>query len=326
MRVRVVAAASVGAVLAVGVAKAADPRDPAAAEALFAAGKSLMDQGDYQKACPKLEESYRLDPATGAVYALALCHEGQGKLATAWSEFLDAAARSSSEGNRAREEAARRHADALEPKLSFLIVRVEPSTARLPDLSITRNGVALRPAAWGTPVPIDPGSHRLRAVAPGHEVWEAIVNIDKPRQREAIDVPVLARDDAHVPPVSSGTAKSSAWMELTPVQFTGVVMGGAGVASLGFAVYASVRALDKKAESNEPGGCDADGCSPEGEQARWAAREAANFATIGAIAGGVLLGAGVALFVLGKEAESEPSAGTVQTSLTLGGVSVRGAF
>src|SRR5262245_4331923 len=157
----------VGALLSTGLAGAAEPRDPVAAEALFAAGKTLMDRGDYRQACPKLEESYRLDPATGALYALALCHERQGKLATAWAQFLDAAARSNAEKNTARENAARQHAEALEPRLSFLIVRVDTAAAAVPGLAITLNGVALRPAGWGTPVPIDPGSHQLQAVAPG---------------------------------------------------------------------------------------------------------------------------------------------------------------
>src|SRR5262245_38278640 len=76
-----------------GLARAAEPRDAAAAEVLFEAGKNLMERGDYAAACPKFEESYRLDPATGALFALALCHERAGKIATAWVEYMEVAGR-----------------------------------------------------------------------------------------------------------------------------------------------------------------------------------------------------------------------------------------
>ena len=315
----------VGVLLSTGLAGAADARDPVAAEALFAAGKTLMDRGDYRQACPKLEESYRLDPATGALYALALCHERQGRLATAWAQFLDAAARSNAEKNTARENAARQHAEALEPRLSFLIVRVDTAAASVPGLTITLNGVALRPAGWGTPVPIDPGNHRLNAVAPGHEKWERTVTIAKDRQREVVEVPELRAGAAVVGPATK-PEEPRAWTDLTPVQFAGVAVAGAGVGCLGIAAYASVRALDKNSDSNEPGKCDEnDVCTAEGERDRNAAREAANFATLGAITGGALLGAGLVMFFVGGESDKKTK-NSVSASLTPHGVSIQGSF
>src|SRR5690242_4971467 len=80
-------------VLSSGVAQAAEQRDAAAAEALFEEAKRLFEQGDHGAACPKFSESYRLDPATGALFALALCHERAGKIASAWVEFMETAGR-----------------------------------------------------------------------------------------------------------------------------------------------------------------------------------------------------------------------------------------
>lgn len=94
-------------VLALPFGAHAAEADSASAEALFREGKRLMDAGRYPEACPKLAESYRLDPATGALLATALCYERAGRLASAWAAYTEAAARAKQEGSVDREEIAR---------------------------------------------------------------------------------------------------------------------------------------------------------------------------------------------------------------------------
>jgi hypothetical protein len=286
-------------------ARGAEPRDAAAAEALFEDAKVLLERGEVAAACPKFEESFRLDPATGALFAMALCHERAGRLATAWVEYIEAAARSNAEHNAERENSARERAGALLPRLSFLIIRVDPATAALPGLSITHDGVGLRPAAFGSALPVDPGRHVVRAEAPGHQRWEASVDVGDQPQRATLDVPTLAalaQPAPPAPPAPPAAVRHAGTLELTPLRIAGLALGGAGVSGLSFAAFASWRALDKKASSEHA--CTPVSCSTQaGQDDRIAAREAALWATAGAISGVALLGAGTVAWLLGKPSE-----------------------
>ena len=114
--------------------------DTATAEALFEQGKQLLRAGNAAAACPKLAESQRIDPSTGTLLALAMCHEADGKLASAWAEFTSVEARARNEGRSDREQAARTRAQALKPRLSTLEVRVSPQVAATSGLEIKRDG------------------------------------------------------------------------------------------------------------------------------------------------------------------------------------------
>ena len=159
--------------------------DAATAQALFDDGKRLMQEGHYDEGCPKLVESQRLDPGGGTLLAIALCHEGQGKLATAWGHFNEALSEARKDHRADRESAAAEHIRALEAKMP----RARIVVAKLVDgLEVRRDGAVVGSAQWGTALPIDPGVHRFQASAPGRQTWEMDVTV--PAEARQIDVSI----------------------------------------------------------------------------------------------------------------------------------------
>src|SRR5436189_3072489 len=98
--------------------------DAAGARVLFAEGRKLVDAGNYAAACPKFEDSFRLDPGVGTNFNLADCFERIGRTASAWARFLDVAAATKAAGQVERERVARWRAAALERRLTRMIVEV----------------------------------------------------------------------------------------------------------------------------------------------------------------------------------------------------------
>jgi hypothetical protein len=166
----------------------AQAEDQAAARALFAEGRALMKASRYADACPKLEAARKLFTSAGILLNLADCHEKIGRTASAWTEFGEAAAvakRTNRDDD--AEEATRRQA-ALEPSLAHLTIRVAHD---VPGLSIKRDGALIASAAWGAALPVDPGTHEIRAEATGFEPWTGSATLARPGQAVTVDVPEL---------------------------------------------------------------------------------------------------------------------------------------
>lgn len=130
--------------------------DDATAEALFQAGKTLMDQKKYAEACPKFAASYKLDPATGTKLNLADCYEKEGKLARAWAEWGEARDQAKRENDKPRMDLAIRRQKELDPRVPKLTVKV---TGPVNGLAVYRDDLMLESAMFGVPLPVDPGAH-----------------------------------------------------------------------------------------------------------------------------------------------------------------------
>jgi uncharacterized protein YjeT (DUF2065 family) len=150
----------------------------AAAEGAFQEARGLMASGSFAAACPKLEASLALYPALGVRLNLALCYERIQRPASAWQQYREVAER---DGQTRRAEFARQAAEALEPHLPRLVVRVSMDVPT-PDLVVTRDGAPMEPGLFGATIYVDPGEHELRATAPGHRSFDVRVRVGMDEQ------------------------------------------------------------------------------------------------------------------------------------------------
>jgi hypothetical protein len=314
----------------------ADEGDVIAAEALFRSGKDLLAQKDYAHACPKLGESYRLDAASGTLLALAICHEREGKLASAWGEYSDVASRSKVESRPDREMAARGKAAELQAELSTLTI-VAPDATAVTGFEVKRNGTVIAPAWFGTAVPVDGGTVSIDASAPGKKARHIDITLAPSGDRQTVTL--LPLDDARtepplalppVGPASSGASvRPSAIPDaafstpseaaaprpgLAPLALTGLIAGACGVVSLGVGAFFTLRAIDQNNASHNE--CEGDLCTAAGRQDRNDARSSGDIATATLLGGGVLVAAGAALLLFGRGSR-EGSAADGRTSLRL---------
>lgn len=294
---------------------AADPADVAAAEALFAEGRQLMAAEDYVAACPKFAESLRLDPGTGTALNLAECYERQGRTATAWGTWLEAATLARQAGQTDREQFARERAKNLESRLHRLVI-VVPEANRVEGLRITRSGVEVRAGAWGTPLPLDPGEYTLVFSAPGKVTQEQTVVIAAGPGQTEVTAPLLADAEAVEPspgpsPVLSSPPADTARSGGSARRTVGIVIASVGAGTLAAGGFFGLRAMSLNDESKEH--CRTETlCSPRGVSLRKDALSAGNTATILAGVGGALAATGIVLWITAPSAES-PQLGAVST-------------
>jgi hypothetical protein len=320
------------ALLAHATTAGAQTGNVALAEVLFRDAKVLLQKNDYTHACPKLADSFRLDPATGTLLALAICHEREGKIASAWSEYGEVAWRAQREGRSDREKAAREKVSALETSLSTITIVASTETENTAGLELKQDGIVLGAGSLGTAVPVDGGPHVVEVSAPGKQPWRAKVDVAPSGEKRTVVIPPLedsapsgpragsSRAAAKVDPPdqtkpSAEDAPESQATEPTPsaaepertsgpsfLRVAGVVTAGAGIAAIGVGTFFGVQAFRKNDDS--AAGCNGDVCAPTGKQDRLDAISAAHNSTLAFVGGGVLAAAGVTMYLLGRPSHS----------------------
>lgn len=181
------------------------PASGTIAEVLFRDGQQLLAAGRISEACVKFRASQTAEPALGTLLNLAVCHEKEGRSATAWLEYAEVASLAHQAGDAAREKYAQTRLANIEPTLHRVALdAAEPAEGIVLFLDQTE----VPPSTFGVGIPVDPGEHELRAKAPGKAPWSWKFTTTAEPGTERITVPALkpAEAAAAVAPVSPAAA------------------------------------------------------------------------------------------------------------------------
>lgn len=261
------------------------------AQRAFDEGLALLQQKRYAEACPRLEESQRLDPGTGTKFRLAECYEGLGRLGTAWTLYAEVSTEAKAAGRADRDAQASQRALALRPRVPWITIEVPAEVASVPGVKVIRDGAPVPPADFGKPLAVDPGAHTIRVSAPKRGPWSQNV-----QSVEGGTITVA------VPKLASGSGGGG----LPGQQIAAIVVGVVGLGfvggGIGLGLVAGSRWDDALA------GCEGEvvtRCSDDAIAAGAEAEKLANASTVGFVVGGAaIIAAPILWFTTPSPAES----------------------
>jgi hypothetical protein len=315
----------------------ADPtdQDNALALKLFDEGRSLLAAGKVTEACRKLEESWRLDPLPGTILNLAVCHEQEGRTASAVAEFRQARALAERDHREDRLSLADQHLHAIEGKVSSLVVVVGADADR-PDLTISRDGTAVGRTVWGSRMPMDPGEHMVEASAPNKKPWKAIVRVAPDGDVQTVTLKALEDVEAvpvAPPPPPAVRAPSPQPAPDVPTdhgmstrKIIGLASVAAGIVGIGVGTYFGLQAIGD--HGNSAATCQTTPCSGQSKSLTSRAGTEADTSTVAFAAGLAALGVGAFLWIGDSSGRSDkPSVGVLPSlSPGRGGLDLAGRF
>jgi hypothetical protein len=292
----------------------------AGAQLLDAEGTELLNQRKLAAACPKLEQSYRLQPGTGVLLRLALCQELSGRSATALTLYLEAAERAKAADNQALVQLAKNRAAALQPRLSHLTVDLDPSVRDQEKLRIWCDGKPLELTTLGAGLPLDPGSHVIEAEAPNRKRFqETIVVSDEPRRYSlTITLPLAVAEveaEAASKPQSAATDTKRSWSTQHSLALAAGGVGLAGVTAgtfLGLAVGSQMRRARALCSDGSSG------CSEEALSLQDQARGYSTASTIAFCAGAAGILGGVVLWLSAPRELERPRDARIRVEPSVG--------
>lgn len=298
MQRRIHSTALVFVMLVPGLALAQQPDARAKAEAqkLYEDGAKDMEAEAYARACPKIEAAFKILPEhirTGLT--LADCWDKLSRPATALGVLESVAPLAKARGDKAKIAEIADLIANLNERVPKLTIRVPGDLATTPGLAITRNGMPLPAASWGTAVSLDPGEYEIEASAVDKPSWKKTVKLEA-RSAKTVDIdPGWTVPDSVVVPgprlESPPPAPSAA------PRIAGFV--GIGLGAVGLGAWGLLGGLAISRNASADGHCGTDNlCNKVGFDNRSEAITLGHGATVGLIAGGVFAAVGVTLVLV----------------------------
>jgi hypothetical protein len=180
------------------------PSELSVARRLFDEGRSAEDAARWREAADKFRRATVIKDTPGLRFHLARCEEEQGAFVEALVEYDRA--RELIEGGMRAADVERLLAGARErvrAKVALLTLRLP---ADVKNVSVQLDGKALSPSVLGVPMPINPGKHRLSAVAVGRTPSALELTLAAGEVRELpIEMPVATTVPA-APPAAAASA------------------------------------------------------------------------------------------------------------------------
>lgn len=262
-----------------------------------------MEKGDFDAACPALQQSLDLDPALGTTFTLAECERLRGRSASAlahYEQFLAETGRLDARQKRKyapRVTVANKQRDAMAaiaPRLTLKLTDVATPDVviRVDDRPLAANeiGIALR---------FDPGLHTIVVKNDSGTKERSITLADRDEKVVTMPIPEAMPTDAVVeaPPSSGGFE----------VPASAYVVGSFAVAGLAVGAVGGALALSNRADADA--GCDSSKrCTPKGLAAVDDIKTFGAVSTAGFIVGGVGVATTAAILIIHNLTKSPASA------------------
>jgi hypothetical protein len=284
----------------------ATPRSSSSSAAVdqFKEAVALFERNEIAAACRKFEQLYAEGAAPGTLYNMAVCHEREGKLVEAYSEYDDLASRAEAAVRTDKAAAIRARANAILPRLARLDL-IHRADAVSGVIGLSLDGRALLPDAWRRPVFVAPGRHVLDVT---HADGTVVT-----RRTEALPAGGAARLEMEDPaPVRITPSKPQArplvlWEETRVNRPRRALAVAAGAVGFGLVVAGAVLGLTAFAKRNDEeraclaGVCPSVAAQANAIQERHDGKVDGTLSTLGFAAGATSLAAGVILFVSSRQ-------------------------
>lgn len=189
----------------------------------------------------------------------------------------------------------------------------------LTTVHITMDGAPLTERLDGSALDVDPGEHTFEFTAEGYPsvTKQLVIREGSKGRQEIIAFAPTAPPAAPAAPISIGTTsppeQGGADADGDTRRIVAYALGGAGILGLGLGTYFGLRASSTYDDASAKCPSGSSSCSPEGVDGGKDAHTQAAISTVGFVAGGLLLGSAVVLYLTAPRARSSGAASTVSS-------------